>query len=80
MLFRSPGDRLFLVSDGVTECPGPDGRELGTEGLQAMLERSAGLASPNLLEALMWDLSAYSGGQDFPDDVSGIMFDYSGPG
>ena len=75
-----PGDRLFLVSDGVTECPGPDGRELGTEGLQAMLERSAGLASPNLLEALMWDLSAYSGGQDFPDDVSGIMFDYSGPG
>ncbi len=75
-----PGDRLFLVSDGVTECPDPVGNELGTEGLQAMLRQSAHLSSPNLLEALMWDLSAYCGGRDFPDDVSGIIFDYSGPG
>ena len=74
-----PGDRLFLVSDGVTECPDPDGNELGSEGLEAMLHRSAHLPSANLLEALMWDLSTYSGGRDFPDDVSGIMFDYSGP-
>ena len=73
-----PGDRLFLVSDGVTECPNPDGEELGTEGLRALLYQNAVLPSADLLEALVWDLNAFSQGADFPDDVSGILFDYRG--
>lgn len=74
----SPGDRLFLSSDGITECPDYQGVELGTEGLLQLLMKSAALPSPELLEALIWDLSAHSGGKDFPDDVSGVMFDYTG--
>jgi sigma-B regulation protein RsbU (phosphoserine phosphatase) len=74
-----PGDRLFLMSDGVTECPDMMGQELGTDGLIAALQQSAHLASPNLLEALMWDLANYFGSNDFPDDVSGLLFDYLGP-
>ncbi len=74
----SPGDRLFLVSDGVTECPSPDGEELGTEGLRDLLLQSAVLPSADLLEALVWDLHNHAGGADFPDDVSGILFDYRG--
>ncbi len=74
-----PGDRLFLVSDGVTECPDTDGNELGTEGLIEILRRSAQLASPKLLEALLWDLGDHASGQEFPDDVSGLLFDYLGP-
>lgn len=73
-----PGDRLFLVSDGVTECPNPDGEELGTEGLRALLYQNAVLPSADLLEALVWDLNTYAQGADFPDDVSGILFDYRG--
>ena len=74
-----PGDRLFLVSDGVTECPSPDGAELGTDGLRALLVQNAVLPSADLLEALLWDLNTHAGGADFPDDVSGILFDYRGP-
>lgn len=75
----SPGDRLFLVSDGVTECPDPLGNELGTDGMITLLAQSVHLPSPNLLEALMWDLANFFVGNDFPDDVSGLMFDYRGP-
>ncbi len=74
-----PGDRLFLVSDGVTECADPSGSELGEEGLTRLLVRNAALSSPALLEALVWDLLNYAGEVDFRDDVSGVMFDFRGP-
>lgn len=73
-----PGDRLFLVSDGVTECPDPCGEELGTEGLRQILARNLALQGTELLEALVWDLSLHTGGADFPDDVSGLLFTYRG--
>lgn len=74
-----PGDRLLLVSDGVTECPNLQAQELGLEGLCNLLEINKVLSSADLLEALVWDLNDHAGGQDFPDDVSGLMFDYRGP-
>jgi phosphoserine phosphatase RsbU/P len=73
-----PGDRLFLVSDGVTECPNPMGEELGAQGMIALLRQNQQLESPQLLEALLWDLNSFAGGQDLPDDVSGLIFDYRG--
>lgn len=73
-----PGDRLFLMSDGLTECPSPEGVELGTEGLVAMLERLGAMPSATLLEALIWDLASHAGSSEFPDDVSGLLFDYLG--
>lgn len=72
------GDRLFLVSDGVTECPSPTGEELGEEGLTRILQANHNMGSDALLDALVWDLSRYFGGEDFPDDVSGTLFHYKG--
>lgn len=74
----SPGDRLVLLSDGVTECPDPDGCELAEAGLSNMLQANRHMESPALLEALIHDLSQFHGGTDFPDDVSGLIFDYTG--
>ncbi|HEX9859023.1 MAG TPA: PP2C family protein-serine/threonine phosphatase, partial [Paracoccaceae bacterium] len=73
-----PGDRLFLVSDGVTECPDPAGIELGAEGLARILRANAGMENQALLETLVWNLHTHAGGKDFPDDVSGVLFHYRG--
>lgn len=73
-----PGDRLIILSDGVSECTGPDDRMLGTDGLAAMLDQLRAMTGTSFLEAVMWYLSDYAGGRDFPDDISGILFEYSG--
>lgn len=72
-----PGDRLLLVSDGVTECPSPQG-DLGEEGLARLLVANHRLSDPALLEALIWNLVDHHGSEDFPDDISGVMFRFTG--
>ena len=72
----SPGDRLVLVSDGFTECPLPDGRDFGEEGLAESLRKSAHLSGADLLEAMVWDLAQGAGTDSFPDDVSGVVLDF----
>lgn len=74
----NPGDRLFLMSDGITECPGKDGDMLDEDGVVEMLIRNASIRGSKFLEAVMWDLNEYSGGQDFPDDISAIMLEFNG--
>jgi sigma-B regulation protein RsbU (phosphoserine phosphatase) len=66
------------MSDGITECPGDGGFELGEEGLSRMLARLADLESPALLEALVWDLARHAGTDRLPDDVSGLILDFRG--
>ncbi len=73
-----PGDRLFLLSDGLTECPSRTGEELGEAGLEAMIRKNRNMDSAQLLDALIWDLAAHMGSEEFPDDVSGLLFDYRG--
>ena len=77
-LILAPGDRLFLMSDGLTECPGTNGVDLGDDGLARMVARLTDLPSPSLLEALVWDLTEFAGTDHFADDVSGAILDYRG--
>jgi sigma-B regulation protein RsbU (phosphoserine phosphatase) len=74
----APGDRLFLMSDGLTECPGIDGNDLGDDGLARMVARLTDLPGPALMEALVWDLTEFAGTDHFADDVSGVLLDYRG--
>ena len=73
-----PGDRLLILSDGVTECPDPAGKMLEDTGLEEVLIKLRHTGGTAFLEALMWELSAYAGNAEFPDDVSGILFEYTG--
>jgi phosphoserine phosphatase RsbU/P len=69
------GERLVLVSDGITECPCLSGSDFGEDGLAESITRSAHLAGTDLLEALVWDLGQTAGSPSFPDDVSGVVLD-----
>lgn len=73
-----PGDRLFITSDGVTECEDPAGKMLDQEGLSAILQRNAKLEGQPLLETLVWDLADYAKSEDFDDDVSAVVLDFLG--
>lgn len=75
-----PGDRLLLCSDGVTECPvaGIEDDQFGDDGLSTFLTAHRDLHGQSLLEALVWKLSDVSGSEEFPDDVSGVLCEYSG--
>ncbi len=72
------GDRLFLLSDGVTECPDTETGMLGEEGLEEMMADLKNHDLENTLQALVWKLDEFSGGKGFPDDVSGILLEYQG--
>lgn len=72
-----PGDRLLLFSDGITECPDGNGGMLEEEGLVDIMQTNHKLKGPDLFEALIWDLNKYAQDQDFPDDISAILLEFS---
>ena len=75
----SPGDRLLIYSDGITEYADASGVELGEPGLRQIMERLHGLRGHALLDALLWELAQWGGSDDFGDDVSAVLFEYQSP-
>jgi phosphoserine phosphatase RsbU/P len=74
-----PGDRLFLYSDGVTECR--KAKELyGLDRLISFLQKNSALELEPLLENLVGDLAAFSGEDRFRDDLTLLGFQYTGTG
>lgn len=68
----SRGDRLLLVSDGVTEIEGPESGQLAEPGLAELLAALRDRTGPDFMEGLIAGLSQFAE-SEFDDDVSGAL-------
>jgi phosphoserine phosphatase RsbU/P len=75
----TPGDRLVMYSDGVTECQGIGTGDLGEDGLESLLRLTADDHGDTLLNTLVTALQHFAGRSEFDDDVSLVAFDFTGP-
>jgi sigma-B regulation protein RsbU (phosphoserine phosphatase) len=73
-----PGDRLLLVSDGLTEATDAEGRELGEDEVIRLAAAQRDLPVGEMLEGLVWRLAEQSGSDEFADDVSAVVYEFTG--
>ena len=74
----APGDRLILVSDGITEASDPQNRMIEPAELTGIIAHYSRLRGRAFLDALYWELDRFSAGA-LADDVSAALFEFDGP-
>ena len=74
-----PGDRMLICSDGLIECPDPQGHPLDEGGLIDLVRHCAHLRGPRFFAALEAALAGYAGTAVFPDDVSAVLVEFHDP-
>ena len=75
-LTLSPGDRLFLYTDGVPEATSVRNELYGEERLLAFMDRNASVEATKLLPALKADIDNFVGEAPQFDDITMLMLDY----
>jgi phosphoserine phosphatase RsbU/P len=65
-----PGDRLYLLSDGLYEVPGPAGELWGQERLEATIRRLGDRPLTEVVSGVIAEAVRWQGHEAFPDDVA----------
>jgi serine phosphatase RsbU (regulator of sigma subunit) len=74
-----PGDRLVLNTDGVSECPNPNGEEFGTVRLLAFLDQNRELPVEEFADAVIGAICQWSmqpQGENQHDDITLLAIDF----
>ncbi|UOA09143.1 PP2C family protein-serine/threonine phosphatase [Methylobacter sp. S3L5C] len=70
------GDRLFLYSDGITECESVSGEMFGAERLQWFVNETRHLKISEVISQINELISSWRGGNYFEDDVSLVILEF----
>ena len=70
------GDRLFMFSDGITECENTEGVFFGGERLLEFFAETKHLPLPELLKELQVQICEWNGGDQFEDDISVLALEF----
>jgi serine phosphatase RsbU (regulator of sigma subunit) len=66
----TPGDLLFLFTDGITEALAPDGEQYGESRLEAILEDSRAESPTAVVERVVGAVDAFAGKREQSDDIT----------
>ncbi len=75
-LTLSPGDRLFLYTDGVPEATNAQNELYGEERLLSFMNQNALVRATEILPALKANIDEFVGEAPQFDDITMLMFDY----
>ena len=76
----SPGDRLFVYTDGIPEARNTGGEQYGTDRLEACLNRVKGEAQQLVLDGVLADVREFASGTEQFDDITMLGITYHGNG
>ena len=74
----SPGDKVFIYTDGVSEMRNLDDELYGTERLYALLERIKNQSVAKIVEMVRESLEDFGHGAVSQDDISIMCFEFTG--
>ena len=77
-LQMSPGDKLFVYTDGVPEATAADGKMFGTDRMIAALNKNKELPPKKLLKEVRSDISSFVGSAPQFDDLTMLCIRYLG--
>ncbi len=75
----SPGDRLFVYTDGVPEAINESEEQYGLERLAEQLNRDHSVSQEQLLHNVRDDISRFAGSAEQFDDITMLGFNFFGP-
>jgi sigma-B regulation protein RsbU (phosphoserine phosphatase) len=73
-----PGDRVFLTTDGLAECPNPVGARYGDARLRETLRGTHSLGLQEACDSIVAAVFSHAAGIPAPDDITIFALEYRG--
>ncbi|HYM10735.1 MAG TPA: SpoIIE family protein phosphatase [Bryobacterales bacterium] len=74
----SPGDKLVIYSDGVTEAENSSGHQFGEDALLALVKKHTVDEAAQLHQAIIDEVAIFTAGAPQNDDVTLVVLEYRG--